>query len=167
MPLTEVTEADRAEVSRQLGRPARDIFAIAARCVCGNPTVVHTAPRLSDGTPFPTTYYLTHKAATAAISGLEASGFMAQLQEQLHSDPELQVSYQAAHAAYIADRDAIAKTLKLEVPEINEISAGGMPTRVKCLHALIGHSLAAGPGVNPIGDIALEACSWSPLVCAC
>jgi hypothetical protein len=92
---------------------------------------------------------------------------MAQLQDRLHSDPELQVSYQAAHAAYMADRDAIAKTLKLEVPEINGISAGGMPTRVKCLHALIGHSLAAGPGVNPIGDLALEACSWSPSVCAC
>ena len=67
MPLTPVTEADIAEVSRQLGRPARDIVAIAARCVCGKPTVVHTAPRLSDGTTFPTTYYLTHRGATAAV----------------------------------------------------------------------------------------------------
>jgi hypothetical protein len=23
---------------------------------------------------------------------------------------------------------------------------------VKCLHALLGHALAAGPGVNPLGD---------------
>jgi hypothetical protein len=42
------------------------------------------------------------------------------------------------------------------VVEIKDYSAGGMPTRVKCLHALVGHSLAAGPGVNPIGDRALS-----------
>ncbi|MEN9970595.1 MAG: hypothetical protein RLZZ229_803, partial [Actinomycetota bacterium] len=103
MPLTPATEADLAEVSKQLGRPARDIIAIAARCVCGKPTVVHTKPRLGDGTPFPTTYYLTHRGATAAVSTLEASGFMAQLQERLAEEPELAAAYQKAHEAYIAD----------------------------------------------------------------
>jgi uncharacterized protein len=167
MPLTPATEADIAEVSRQLGRPARDIRAIAARCVCGKPTVVHTAPRLSDGTPFPTTYYLTHRGATAAVSTLEASGLMAILQQRLSDEPELAAAYLKAHQSYIADRDKTGAELGLEVPEIAGISAGGMPTRVKCLHALIGHSLAAGPGVNPIGDIALEACTWSPNRCVC
>ncbi|MEY4425463.1 MAG: hypothetical protein RJB56_1090 [Actinomycetota bacterium] len=167
MPLTPATEADIAEVSRQLGRPARDIIAIAARCVCGKPTVVHTKPRLSDGTPFPTTYYLTHKGATAAVSTLEASGLMAELQQRLADEPQLAAAYQKAHEAYIADRNRAAIEAGLEVPEISGISAGGMPTRVKCLHALIGHALAAGPGVNPIGDIALEACSWSPNRCVC
>lgn len=167
MTLTPATAADIEEVSRQLGRPARDIVAIAARCICGKPVVVHTAPRLSDGTPFPTTYYLTHRAATAAVSTLEASGFMAELQERLGEEPELAAAYAAAHDAYIADRDKTAHELNLDVPEIENISAGGMPTRVKCLHALIGHSLAAGPGVNPIGDLALAACTWSPNRCAC
>ena len=167
MPLTPATEADIAEVSRQLGRPARDIRAIAARCVCGRPTVVHTAPRLSDGTPFPTTYYLTHRGATSAVSTLEASGLMAELQQRLADEPELAAAYQRAHEAYIADRDKTGAELGLDVPEIAGISAGGMPTRVKCLHALIGHSLAAGPGVNPIGDVALELCSWSPNRCVC
>jgi len=167
MPLTPATEADIAEVSRQLGRPARDIYAIAARCICGKPTVVHTAPRLADGTPFPTTYYLTHRGATAAVSTLEASGLMAQLQQRLADEPELAAAYEAAHEAFIADRDKTAKELGLEVPEIEGISAGGMPTRVKCLHALIGHALAAGVGVNPIGDIALSLCSWSPTRCVC
>ena len=32
------------------------------------------------------------------------------------------------------------------------VSAGGMPDRVKCLHVLLAHALAAGPGVNPLGD---------------
>lgn len=163
MPLTPATEADIAAVSKQLGRPARDIAAIAARCVCGKPVVVQTLPRLSDGTPFPTTYYLTHRGATAAVSTLEASGFMATLQQRLADEPELAEAYQKAHEAYIHDRDLLG----LDVPEIEGISAGGMPVRVKCLHALIGHSLAAGPGVNPIGDLALEACSWNPSKCVC
>ncbi len=167
MPLTEATEADIAEGSRQLGRPARDIVSIAARCVCGNPTVVQTAPRLSNGEPFPTMYYLTHKGATAAVSALEASGFMAELQNLLAEDGDVADAYRRAHAAYLAERDELEALLEIDVPEIEGISAGGMPTRVKCLHALIGHSLAVGPGVNPIGDLALEACSWQPTRCAC
>ncbi|MDE2386745.1 MAG: DUF501 domain-containing protein [Actinomycetales bacterium] len=167
MPLTEATEYDIEEVSRQLGRPARDIAAIAARCACGNPVVVQTAPRLSNGEPFPTMYYLTHKGATAAVSTLEASGFMVELQAKLSEDAELADAYRRAHARYLAERDELEALLELDVPEIDGISAGGMPTRVKCLHALIGHSLAAGPGVNPIGDLALAACTWQPTKCVC
>ena len=168
MPLTPATPEDIAEVSRQLGRPARDIVAIAARCVCGKPTVVQTKPRLADGTPFPTVYYLTHPAATAALSTLEASGKMVEYQDRLAADPDFAAVYAAAHAAYIADRDAVAEAAGLPaVTEVAGISAGGMPTRVKCLHALAGHALAAGPGVNPVGDLALEACTWKPTVCAC
>ena len=166
MPLTPATSEDIAVVSKQLGRQARDIVAIAARCVCGKPTVVQTAPRLGDGTPFPTTYYLTHPAATAALSTLEASGLMAELQAKLGEDAALAAAYLKAHEAYIADRAELEKVTG-EVPEVAGISAGGMPTRVKCLHALVGHSLAAGPGVNPIGDRALELCSWSPERCVC
>ena len=33
--------------------------------------------------------------------------------------------------------------------------------------ALVGHTLAAGPGVNPIGDLALAEAAWSPEVCEC
>jgi uncharacterized protein len=162
VPLTKVTEQDIEAVSNQLGRPARDIVAIAARCVCGNPIVVQTKPRLEDGTPFPTVYYLTLPAATAAVSTLEAEGLMAELQERLGLEPELQAAYQKAHESYLADRNLLG-----EVSEIAGISAGGMPTRVKCLHSLVAHSLAKGEGVNPIGDIALERCSWSPNRCVC
>lgn len=162
MPLTEATEADIASLEKQLGRPMRDVVGIGARCVCGNPIVVVTKPRLSDGSPFPTFYYLSLPAATAALSALEASGFMAQLQERLAAEPELKAGYEKAHEAYLADRAQYG-----EVEEIEGISAGGMPVRVKCLHALAGHSLSAGPGVNPIGDIALEVCTWKQSKCAC
>jgi uncharacterized protein len=162
VPLTKVTKQDIEAVSTQLGRPARDIVAIAARCVCGNPIVVQTKPRLEDGTPFPTVYYLTLPAATAAVSTLEAEGLMAELQERLGLEPDIQAAYQKAHDSYLADRNLLG-----EVSEIAGISAGGMPTRVKCLHSLVAHSLAKGEGVNPIGDIALERCSWSPNRCVC
>ncbi len=166
MPLTPATEQDLQVVSIQLGRQARDIVAIAARCSCGKPTVVQTLPRLGDGTPFPTTYYLTHPGATAALSRLEAAGLMAELQDRLAVDQALADAYQAAHQHYLADREKLEATTG-KVAEIEGISAGGMPTRVKCLHALAAHSLAVGPGVNPIGDIALELCSWSPSKCVC
>ncbi len=162
MPETPVTQDDIVEVTRQLGRPARDILAIAARCVCGRALVVKTKPRLENGTPFPTLYYLTQPAATAAVSTLEASGYMVELQELLQTDSEISAAYLAAHTQYLAEREAIEV-----VEEITDFSAGGMPTRVKCLHALIGHSLAKGEGVNPIGDLALQALEWSPEVCRC
>jgi hypothetical protein len=159
-PFDEPTDADIAAVSEQLGRPARNVIGIAARCACGAPTVVSTKPRLADGTPFPTLYYLSHPAATAAVSTLEATGVMPELAALLEG--EVADAYTSAHEAYLADRESIES-----VPEIDGISAGGMPSRVKCLHALVGHSLAAGPGVNPIGDLALTRCSWSPNVCEC
>jgi len=143
--------------------------------VCGAPTVVSTRPRLADGTPFPTFYYLTHPAATAAVSTLEAEGEMPKLAALLGGSgilgaesltaltaPTISAHYRAAHQSYIADREAFGS-----VPEIAGISAGGMPDRVKCLHALVGHALAAGAGVNPIGDLALERSSWNPSVCEC
>ncbi|GAA4671409.1 DUF501 domain-containing protein [Frondihabitans cladoniiphilus] len=161
-PFAPVSEHDVLIVTKQLGRPARDVIGIAARCVCGNPTVVSTKPRLGDGTPFPTLYYLCHPGATAAISTLEATGVMAEYTELLSTSPELREQYQAAHEAYLADRESIE-----HVDEIAHVTAGGMPERIKCLHALAGHALAAGPGVNPFGDLALARATWSPDVCTC
>lgn len=161
-PFAPPTPAEIDVLSAQLGRTVRGVVGIAARCVCGNPTVVATSPRLPDGTPFPTFYYLTHPVATAAMSTLEATQVMPELAALLEEDEDVASAYRAAHAAYLADRAQFG-----DVPEIDGISAGGMPTRVKCLHALAGHALAAGPGVNPIGDAALARSSWSPERCRC
>ncbi|MDX6331893.1 MAG: uncharacterized protein QOI83_4276 [Streptomycetaceae bacterium] len=145
---TAPTDADIATLREQLGRPPRGLRAIAHRCPCGNPDVVETAPRLEDGTPFPTLYYLTCPRAASAIGTLEADGVMKEMTARLAEDPELAAAYRRAHEDYIERRDAI------EVLE-GFPSAGGMPDRVKCLHVLVGHSLAAGPGVNPLGDEAI------------
>jgi hypothetical protein len=146
--------ADEAAVAAQLGRPPRGLRLVARRCPCGLPDVVETEPRLPDGTPFPTLYYLTCPRANSAVGTLEASGMMREMNERLAVDDELRARYVAAHEDYLRRRRAIA-----DVPEIDRISAGGMPDRVKCLHVLVAHALAAGPGVNPLGDEALAALS--------
>ena len=81
---------------------------------------------------------------------------MTELTERVAAEPELAAGYAVAHRAYLAARNRLAADTVGPVPEIAEVSAGGMPSRVKCLHALLGHTLAAGPGVNPIGDLTLE-----------
>jgi hypothetical protein len=145
-----VSVADLAAVREQLQREPRGVVGVAHRCPCGLPDVVETAPRLPDGTPFPTTFYLTCPRATGAVSTLESTGLMKEMTDRLAADPELAAHYRAAHDDYLQRRAALGV-----VPEIAGISAGGMPTRVKCLHVLVGHALAAGPGVNPLGDEAL------------
>lgn len=157
-----LSEADRSAVRRQLGRPPRGAVGVAHRCGCGKPDVVATAPRLEDGTPFPTTFYLTCPAAASLVGTLEASGLMREMTERLEVDDALAASYGAAHTDFLARRAGLERELG-EVPEIAGTSAGGMPTRVKCLHALLGHALAAGPGVNPLGDEVREALGpwWS------
>lgn len=146
------TAEDLAEVGRQLGREARGVVAVAHRCPCGCPTVVRTEPRLPDGTPFPTTFYATCPRLTGAISTLEGSGLMREMSERLAEDAALQQAYAAAHEDYLRRREELAV-----VPEIDGVSAGGMPSRVKCLHVLVAHALAVGPGVNPLGDEAVAA----------
>jgi hypothetical protein len=141
---------DREVVAAQLGRAPRAIRSVAHRCPCGNPDVIETSPRLPDGTPFPTLYYLTCPRLSSMIGTLESSGLMNRMTERLRSDADLAAGYLAAHRAYLARRESHG-----EVAEIRGISAGGMPSRVKCLHVLVAHALAAGPDVNPLGDEAL------------
>ncbi|HYI57263.1 MAG TPA: DUF501 domain-containing protein [Microlunatus sp.] len=156
MRIEPLTVADEAVIADQLQRPPRGVIGIASRCPAGHPAVVATLPRLPDGTPFPTAFYLTCPRAVAACSTLEASGLMTELTERVAADQELADRYVVAHRAYLAARERLAADIVGPVPEIAQVSAGGMPTRVKCLHALLGHTLAAGPGVNPIGDLTLE-----------
>lgn len=157
------TEADLAVIENQLGRTPRDVHAISYRCPCGKPAVVETPPRLSNGEPFPTFYYATCPRLTAAISTLETTGMMGEMNERLETDLVLAGEYAAAHDDYIAARSV----LQMDVPEVENVSAGGMPNRVKCLHSLIAHSLSAGPGVNPLGDEALAQLPewWKHLSC--
>lgn len=147
-----IDPADEAAIASQLGREPRGIHEIGHRCPCGNPDVVTTEPRLPNGTPFPTTFYLTCPRAASLIGTLEGSGLMKEMEERLATDATLAAAYAGAHERYLAARAELGS-----VPEIDGISAGGMPDRVKCLHVLAGQALAQGPGVNPLGDEVLAA----------
>lgn len=144
----DITPAEREIVAAQLKRLPRAARHVAHRCSCGLPDVVETSPRLDDGTPFPTLFYLTCPRARSAIGRLEAAGLMREMTARLENDEALAARYSEAHEDYLARRDAIC-------PLGTTVSAGGMPRRVKCLHVVVAHSLAVGPGVNPFGDEAL------------
>ncbi len=152
--------ADLTAITRQLGRVPRGLLGVAHRCPCGLPDVVQTAPRLPDGTPFPTLYYLTCPRAVAAVSRLEAGGLMREMRKRLDAEPGLRQACLAAHRDYLARREEAARASGVEPLPPGTPSAGGMPDRVKCLHALVAHELAA-PGVSPLGrEAALAAGQW-------
>ncbi len=164
--MTAVPERDAAAVARQLGREPRALLAVAHRCPCGLPDVVATAPRLPDGTPFPTLYYLTCPRAVAAVSRLESGGLMREMTRRAAAEPRLRAAYRAAHRDYLTRRDEAARAAGVEPLPPGTPSAGGMPDRVKCLHALVAHALAA-PGANPLGAEAAQAAGawWSAGPC--
>ncbi|PKV79738.1 DUF501 domain-containing protein [Nocardia fluminea] len=146
--MTTPNEHDLEIIAKQLGREPRGVLEVAYRTPDGLPAVVKTAPRLPDGTPFPTLYYLTDPRLTAEASRQESAGVMREMTERLATDPELAAAYRRAHESYLAERNEIESLG-------TDFTGGGMPDRVKCLHVLIAHSLAKGPGVNPFGDEAV------------
>lgn len=166
---TPLRKADVDIVHRQLSRMPRGMVAVGARCVCGRPLAVITRPCLEDGTPFPTTFYLTSPEAVKAVSRIEAEGFMRECNALLKNDVKIAEQYKNASESYKAFRHALALRLKDSEEHILDISAGGMPDRVKCLHALLAQTLVMGKGVNPIGDIVLNRIvdEFNPSVCRC
>jgi uncharacterized protein len=162
-----LSATDLAVVTAQLGRVPRAARAVAHRCPCGLPDVIESAPRLDDRTPFPTLFYLTCVRARAAVSRLEASGLMRDMTARLGSDPAVREAYLAAHRDYAARRAAAAAAAGVRPLPPDAATAGGMPDRVKCLHALVAHELAV-PGVNPFGRQALAAMGqwWTAGPCA-
>jgi hypothetical protein len=150
-----IAARDEAVIAAQLGRAPRGLLGVAHRCPCGLPDVAETAPRLPDGSPFPTLYYLTCPRAAAAVSKLEAAGLMREMTARL-ADDRVRRRYEAAHRDYLERRETAARAAGVEPLPPGTQSAGGMPVRVKCLHALVAHELATG-GVNPFGREALDA----------
>ena len=153
----EHSELDRAQVEAQLGRPLRGRWAVAARCHLGVPMAIENHPRLEDGSPFPTLYWLTCPVLIKRASKLESTGWMQELTEELGSSdelhsPELRIRFAAAIERYLSRRD------EHERIEDSGATPGGGPERVKCLHAHLAHQLAGGQ--NPVGARTLAATGW-------
>ncbi|MGB3771236.1 MAG: DUF501 domain-containing protein [Rhodococcus sp. (in: high G+C Gram-positive bacteria)] len=154
--MSDVSPEDLDAVSAQLGREPRGVLEIAYRTPDGRPAVVKTAPKLPDGTPFPTLFYLTDPRLTAEASRQESAGVMREMTERLGVDEELAAGYLRAHEEYLAERNEIESLG-------TDFTGGGMPDRVKCLHVLMAHSLAKGPGANPLGDESVALAAEGPL----
>jgi hypothetical protein len=123
---------DQAVVSRQLGRPARPFRRVAVRCEHGFPAVTEQPAFTDDGSPFPTTYYLTCPWLVAALARSEAEGGVSRWTRAAAEDPTLRESLVRA--------DAEQRRLR---PELDVGIAGTRtPGALKCLHAHAAFALA-------------------------
>lgn len=151
---------DREVVELQLGRPIRSEIVVEAACHFGIPIVVEVPPILDDGTPFPTTHWLTCPLATIRIARLEADGGVKAADEDISKDPVLASAWQEAMDRYRRDRDA-----RLPDGWDGPRPSGGIAGSqggVKCLHAQYADTTAGHE--NPIG--ARVAREIDPLDCS-
>ncbi|MDQ4148839.1 MAG: DUF501 domain-containing protein [Actinomycetota bacterium] len=143
---------DQIAVEQQLGREPRGRWRVARRCSCGKPQVIETHPRLEDGTPFPTLWWLTCRALAGRVGQLESSGWMGELNERLATDPSFRKALAESTERYVMRRDLLERLGPTTHP-------GGGPERVKCLHAHTAHYLIIQD--NPVGAEVLAALAWA------
>lgn len=143
-----MSPSDRAVVAAQLGRDPRGTWRVAARCPSGAPIVIAVAPTLEDGSPFPTTFWLTCPRLTAAVSDAESAGEGTRYADALASDTGLAEAVAAADTAYRAARASEAGG----VDPCASVGTAGQrdPLAVKCLHARVAAYLCGIP--DPIGE---------------
>jgi exopolyphosphatase/guanosine-5'-triphosphate,3'-diphosphate pyrophosphatase len=139
----ELRTSDLIAVREQLGREPTVPFSVVARCTGGHPLVIRNAPTSPDGTPFPTTYWLTCPAAVKAVSRIESSGAIARLNARVEGDPGYAEAVGRAHREYAADRDGDRSAAR------HRGGVGGTRRGVKCLHAHYAYHLAGGR--DPVG----------------
>jgi hypothetical protein len=114
--------------------------------------VTDVPPILDDGTPFPTTHWLTCPLAVTRISRLEADGGVKDAAELIASDPDVAAAWEGAMERYRSARDAMVPPDWTGPTPTGGIA--GSKGGVKCLHAQYGDTAAGNP--NPIGEIVAE-----------
>lgn len=152
-------ERERAVISAQLGRPARGTPAVVHRCGFGLPTVVRVDPRLEDGTPFPTTFWLACPVMRSRVGTLEADHAMVGLNQRLEEDERFAGEYAASHERYRSFREELGPVLP------GNPGVGGMPNHIKCLHVHAAHHLATND--NPVGAWTVEHATPAPCPAPC
>ena len=134
----ELRGSDLSAVRDQLGREPTVAFSVAARCLLGHPLVIHNAPRDADGTPFPTTFWLTCPEAVRAIARLESAGGIADLDARAQADPDFAAAIASAHEEAAALRES-------EEPGAGAWGGvAGTRRGLKCLHAHYANLLGGG-----------------------
>jgi hypothetical protein len=150
---------DRAVVEIQIGRPPRSIVTVGVRCHLGLPIVIDVPPILDDGTPFPTTHWLTCPLAMVRVSRLESDGGVRDADALIASNPVAAEAFDDAMNRYRLRRDSLIPT-DWDGP-LPSGGVAGSQGGVKCLHAQYADT--ASGSENPIGsDVASKI---EPLEC--
>lgn len=150
---------DRAVVEAQLERPVRSDVRVEKRCHLGMPVVTEVPPILDDGTPFPTTHWLTCPLAARRIGRLEAAGGVAEADALIARDEVFAADFEGAMRRYERDRDRM-----IPVAYSGPRPSGGVAGSsrgVKCLHAHYADTAAGNE--NPVGE--RTAAGIEPLDC--
>ena len=152
---------DLGVIERQLGRQPRGVVAVAARCPYGHPAVVEQAAYLDDGTPFPTTFYLTCPHAVRAVSALEAAGGVDRYERLVGSDPSMAASFR-----WGAERQRGLRQPAVAMADGGASLGSGIggtvrEGAVKCLHAHAAFALAQ-PGYELGEAVLTEAAPMFP-----
>jgi len=150
-----LNEEDLRTAERQLNRPLRGQVLLAARCPHGVVEVIATSPLLTDGTPFPTLFWLSCPLLQRAVSRLESGDFRKILRRKLREQPGFAEKLQKAEREYALEREGWAEEMgrRDEVRECfsgRDGLAGTAAGGLKCLHAHLAHFLAGGN--NPVGE---------------
>ena len=148
--------SDRDLVERQIGRPPRAFRRVAARCPFGSPAVTEQEPYDDAGAPFPTTYYLTCRHLTAAVSRLEAAGGVERWSEAVAGSDSLAADLAAAtERQRVIRRELAGGRGGADGGESLDFGIGGSrnPSQLKCLHAHVAFALAV-PGYR-VGELIL------------
>ncbi|MGA9596016.1 MAG: DUF501 domain-containing protein [Acidimicrobiia bacterium] len=150
---------DRQIVAVQIEREPRSPVDVVVRCPLGLPVVIKVPPHLDDGTPFPTTYWLTCPLADLRIGRLEGGGGVKEAEARIERDSDFQAAYVQAMERYAADRDALVAPYAPAHRPTGGV--GGSRGGVKCLHAHYADHAAGNQ--NPVG--AMTAGGVEPLDC--
>ena len=137
------SRSDHEAVARLLGRPPMGRYDVVVRRLSDRePVVIRNAPRLDDGTPMPTRYWLVGDRERAAIGRVEATRGVRRAEEAV--DPS---ELRAAHDRYARLRERAIDPDRSGPRAFGGV--GGTRRGVKCLHAHYAWWLAGGD--DPVG----------------
>ena len=108
--------------------------------------------RDSDGTPFPTMFWLTCPMCIKKVSTLESHGMVKELDNQLNSNSKLRKLWSKRQKSYEKERNRKYKNVNNTVSPIGGV--GGAVNSIKCLHSHLADELVTGK--NIVGQIVLE-----------
>ena len=98
-------DKDKKIVEAQIDRSLRSNVTVSSRCHLNLPAAIKVPPNLDDGTPFPTTYWLTCPMYNKKIGSLESQGLIAELDNEILNNPNLKAEWSKRQISYQQERE--------------------------------------------------------------